>query len=603
MKKSNDLLDLINQLKNLFVYKDEILLYNEKTQAKANILLEQIATLTETFNNTIKNEKRKVRKELTITDTFTGERRELVDIDSIDGRVKNVLKGNNMFSCLKSLALCNKCAHNFDGNIKKIRNDFINYYDVVYPNEINLQFPTEKDKKDNLTFMQPLSVKFPKVINSIPFHLNNIDDNEIKKIIDLNNQKKYAKGLKIHVLRQLNISFDIEDDKKIDEVFDKVISNKNKIVNAFLEKKYNEGMEQVKLQNRMFAIKDYYISMIGQLLQKGAFKNVKYELIKTSGDGVKSGFEYMLIIDDKSLSYYIEVHMPNFISTSLIREYGLVESTERTTQRLGASAVYKRETSEIREIYKALNNNFITDGRVRGEIISRNYPLEFSDAVKQENNGDSENYSEYSSDDYSFITRRIADKPIEFEEYLKYKNMFNEVAENNKFILLNENYPEKITKEIVCNNYLNIFNSLNYYNKNEFILYSLDKLKNEDIFDKYLFNLIKNNYMNYDINQLAKIIIYKNNLKSDFLDKNINKINEILDKRINKINEILYNQNNNKSLNKLYNSLNYKDNNINNILTDENKESINLLIEKYISDYIESENNKEIDNDGPKHQR
>lgn len=134
-------------------------------------------------------------------------------------------------------------------------------------------------------------------------------------------------------------------------------------------------------------------------------------------------------------------------------------------------------------------------------------------------------------------------------------------------------------------------------------LYSLDKLKNEDVFDKYLFNLIKNNYMNYNINQLAKIIIYKNNLKSDFLDKNINKINEILDKRVNEINEILYNQNNNKSLNKLYNSLNYKDNNINNILTDENKESINLLIEKYISDYIESENNKEIDNDGPKHQR
>ena len=164
--------------------------------------------------------------------------------------------------------------------------------------------------------------------------------------------------------------------------------------------------------------------------------------------------------------------------------------------------------------------------------------------------------------------------------------------ENNKLIKLNENFPENITKEIVYNNYLNIYNSFNDDNKIEFISYSLNKLKNEDIFDKYLFNLIKDNYMNYNIDQLAKMIIYKNNLKSDFLDKNINKINEIL-----------YNQNNNKLLNKMYNSIDYKDNNINDILTVENKENINLLIDKYINDYIEYENNKEIDNDGPKYKR
>lgn len=584
MKESNELIDIINQLKNLFAYKDGILLYNKKTQNKANVLLEQIATLTKTFDNTIRNEKSNIRNELIITDTTTGERRELIDIDSIDERVKNVLKSNNMFSCLKSLALCNKCAHSFDGNIKSTGEIFKKYYNILYPNEIN--------NDEVVTFMQPLNVKFPKVINNMSYNLNNIDDHQFKKLCNviLNNNKEYNKGTKISVLKLLSISFNIKNDQEIDEEFNKVISNKDKIISTFLAKKYNEGLEQVKLQNKMFAIKDVYISMIGQLLKKDVFKNIKYELVKTE-DAVP-GFEYMLIIDDKDLSYYIEVHMPNFIATSLIREYGLVESTERTTKKLGASAVYKRETREIKEIYEALNNNSITDGRVRGEIISRDYQPESSEMVQEENNSDSKNYSEYSSDDYSFITNRITDKSTELEEYLKYKNIYIEDVENNKLIQLNENFPENITKEIVYNNYLNIYNSFNDNNKIEFISYSLNKLKNEDVFDKYLFNLIKDNYMNYNIDQLAKMIIYKNNLKSDFLDKNINKINEIL-----------YNQNNNKLLNKLYNSIDYKYNNINNILTDENKENINLLIDKYINDYIEYENNKEIDSDGPKHKR
>ena len=321
MKFSNELLELINHLKNLFAYKDEILLYNKKTQDKVNILLEQIATLTKTFDNTIKNEKSNIRNELTIIDTTTGERRELVDIDSIDERVKNVLKSNNMFSCLKSLALCNKCAHSFDGNIKsgfnkngtledgKLAKTFKEYYNLLYPNEIDNEI---------ISFMQPLSEKFPKIINNSSYNLNNIDDYQFEKLCNviLNNNKEYNKGTKISILKQLSISFNIKNNQEIDEKFNKVISDKDKIISTFLAKKYNEGMEQVKLQNKMFAIKDYYISMIGQLLKKDVFKNIKYELVKTE-DAVL-GFEYMLIIDDKDLSYYIEVHMPNFIATIVV---------------------------------------------------------------------------------------------------------------------------------------------------------------------------------------------------------------------------------------------------------------------------------------------
>ena len=58
----NELLELINQLKNLFAYKDEILLYNKRTQDKANILLEQIATRTKTFDSTVKKLKKKSKE-------------------------------------------------------------------------------------------------------------------------------------------------------------------------------------------------------------------------------------------------------------------------------------------------------------------------------------------------------------------------------------------------------------------------------------------------------------------------------------------------------------------------------------------------------------
>ena len=76
----------------------------------------------------------------------------------------------------------------------------------------------------------------------------------------------------------------------------------------------------------------------------------------------------MLAIDYPELSYYIEVHMPNYMSDLLITELGIkepVNSSERSFERLGASAVYDREDTEIEEIREIPQIN------ARRRIISR----------------------------------------------------------------------------------------------------------------------------------------------------------------------------------------------------------------------------------------
>ncbi len=125
---------LINQLKNIFTSNNGKILYDKKTQDKVNHLLEKIANLSKTFENNIKNERRNIKDELTIIDTETGEKVELVDVNSMSNRVKNILSKNNIFSCLKSLALTNKCAHVFDGDIKRIKSNIEKYHNLIqYP--------------------------------------------------------------------------------------------------------------------------------------------------------------------------------------------------------------------------------------------------------------------------------------------------------------------------------------------------------------------------------------------------------------------------------------------------------------------------------------
>ena len=124
MEEKDKLFKLVNQLKNIFIYHSETLQYNEKLQSKVNKLMDELANLTGVFNVGIKNETANIINELTIIDKKTQERVELVNIESMAQRVKSINNKNNIFSCLKTLALSNKIAHIYDGNVKKCKNRF-----------------------------------------------------------------------------------------------------------------------------------------------------------------------------------------------------------------------------------------------------------------------------------------------------------------------------------------------------------------------------------------------------------------------------------------------------------------------------------------------
>ena len=557
MKSYNELQDLINELKNLFVYKKEILTYNQQTHEKARLLLDRIASITKTYDNTIKNESSNIRDELTIIDSSTGEKINLIDIESMGNRVKNLLDDNNMFSCLKALALSNKCAHSFDGELESSREFFIYYYNKLYPNELS--------GNEIISFMEPINNKFPKIIvNSTKYNINNLDDNKFEKLFKLLSSKKpnLKKEAKISVLRQFNISYNPDDNNDINKKFLEVVRDKDEILKAYLTKKYNEANDMVNMQNKLFAVKDEYISMIGQLLKTKEFKDVKYELVKTSD--ATSGFDYMLIIDDKELTYYIEVHMPNVLALSLIREYGLVESRARVTQRLGASAVYKRDKTEVENIYGALNQGSIPTGVRRAKVIARGYDPASSFEISHD-----------ADTSYLFSTKKINTRSNKFEDFLIHKNIFQNEVQNIKNILSNENFPYYILNKIVCDKYYSIYNSLNDISKADFIIYSIQNNKGGDFFDNYLCEFIEKNLNNYDKDEFAKMLIYKDKIKKEFLIKN---------KKI--ITDILNDKSNNKTSKR-------------NIINNELK----LLFDEYILEYINKEEYKDGNENEPRFKR
>lgn len=343
----------------------------------------------------------------------------------------------------------------------------------------------------------------------------------------------------------------------------------------------NKSDIKVSQNDVIMTIKDEYISMIGQLLKKDEkFTNVKYELIRTPD--ATPGFEYMLIIDDRDLQYYIEVHMPNFVATSLMKQYGLFESKERTTQKLGASAVYERSKDEID---KVLNTGLLdTKGEKRAQIITRGYTIAGGGIVADDlqtkilsDKVDSEKI-ESRLEDYSFITDKIEEPLSLLEKYLVSNEIHLNEIEFNREIQRNENYPLNLTKNIAHKNYYNIYINFNDDNKIEFIKYSLNELKSGDAFDKTILQTIYNNIYNYDYNLIGKLLINKDILKEEFvynikytIDEmlNINKENKNINSYINK--NLIYNQ----------------------------KEKINNLMNEYISEYLYDEYDKENNKNGP----
>ena len=561
---------LINQLKNIFISNNGKILYDKKTQDKVNILLAKIADLSKTFDNNIKNEKRNIKDELTIIDTKTGEKVELVNIKSMSNRVKNILSKNNIFSCLKSLALTNKCAHIFDGDINRLKSNLEKYYNLIYSPSFDY---------NKFSFMESIERVFPTHDFNI-YNLDGIDEYQFSKICNvLFNNGKLNKGTKISVLKNLNISFDVKNEVEINDKFEIVKNNRKNLVYSYLIKQYKTGQYIVSLQSKMFAIKDEYISMIGQLLKKEQqFTNVKYELIRTSD--ATAGFEYMLIIDDRDLQYYIEVHMPNFIATSLKKKYGLFESQERRTQKLGASAVYERSKYEIDKILDALNKGILDEkGEKRARIITRGSAIAgggVADDIQTEILSDKAESKRIESEleDYSFITDKIEEPLSLLEKYLISNEIYLDAIEFNREIQKNENYQINFTKNIASENYYNIYINFNDDNKIKFIKYSLNVLKNGDAFDKTILQIIYNKIYNYDL--IGKLLINKDILKEKFVYNIKYTIDEILNINKKDINSYI-------DKNLIYNQ----------------KEKINNLMNEYIIEYLCDEYEKEKDKNGP----
>lgn len=533
--------ELIENLQKVFKYRNGILIFNKKMQEEANSLLSEFASLSGTFENTIKNERSNIEEELTIIDTQTGEKISLIDISNMNERVKNLLTKNNVFSCLKALALSNKCAHIFDGKIKEVKNKIEEYYSLLYPLTLDAE---------NFSFADSVETHIPEDVYELYPILEEFNDHQFSKLYKvLFNNTKLNKGVKISVLKSLNISFDIKSDEEINRIFDVVLENKYNFVYSYLFYQFKKGEKLLSLQNKMFGIKDNYISMIGQLLkQDERFIKVNYELVRT--EDAKPGFEYMLIVDDKDLQYYIEVHMPNFIATTLIKQHGLKESTERKTIKLGASAVYERKSEEVSSVFDALNKGNISDsGKRRAKIITRDLDVD----------GGIELFQEKNDADYLFITEKISKRLSLMESYLIDNKMHLDEVEFNRDLFNNENFSIEFIKNIVNKKYYSIFINFYYDEKENFIKYSLSKLLNGDAFDKFICEKIFYNLDNYNL--IGKLLINIDDLKEKF----INNYKYSIDENLNFI---------------------------------QIKDKFDYLIDKYINEYIEDEIDKENDLNG-----
>lgn len=539
----------INKLFNLFKENEEKIYYDSKSQEKANKAFDELAKLTNTYEKNIKNEESNIENDLTIIDKKTGKKIPLVDAESMKNRVKSVTNSNNIYSCLKTLALSNKIAHSFDGEIDSCEARFKQCYKYLYPNK----------ELGDITFESPIKYEFPELKKT--YKLNSITEDDFDKLMEaLNtNFEGKDKGAKIRELKRFNIPYNVKDDDDINEKCNILVKEKNKILSSYLVDKYIEGYAHVQLQNRAFAIKDKYISMIGQLLSKNVFGNIPFELVKNSSG--KSGFNHLLVIDDRDLSYYIEVHMPDIIGRTLIKDYNFELSEERKLKHVRASAVYYRDRKEVKNIRKALKE-YPFKNPARAEIIARGNDdepdggkIDYNDDIVIEQNSNTSTQNE----DYSFITEKIDDKPklSLIENFLIDEEIYANFVNKSRLNYLNENIPINVTKSILNKNYNVIFNSFNDNYKNEFINYSYNKIKNGDIFEKKLYNIINEDNLIENTKFYSKLFMNLDNFKEKFVKDN------------------------------LYLFKNYKDND-----NYYNKDLINNEIDNYIENYIESNINE-----------
>ena len=232
----------------------------------------------------------------------------------------------------------------------------------------------------------------------------------------------------------------------------------------------------------------------------------------------------MLVIDDKRLAYYVEVHLPNYLSDELEANYGYVkESTVPYSN--GATAIYERKEEEQQRAskYKSIAPRSQFDvAKKKFEVLSR--PLGsgsmghvYASGASGSSRGSTSGSSSSSSGGpyFQFVTREIKDPRSYMVNYVTAYNTHSNFASDVVAVMQNENLPLSEMFKIVNKKSMDLYETFDENKKIEFIRYTLINLFNSyDEFDLFLYNYIEVNYLSKNreeflnnIDIIAQIII------------------------------------------------------------------------------------------------
>ena len=528
----NLLFNIIDELNKVFHSSNPLNInFDTEKQKKANILLHSYASEIGLYKQTKNTEKENINLGLTLIDKKTNKKDVLIDIQSMFDRVEEALLTDEYASCINALAISNKCAHGLDDQISSFSSQFVNMYkeytgkdlkEVSFMKKFSDTCPDiKKVKKEYLNIIKNIITTKDKNTGELRY-ITNTEFNKIYKELNPSKKELHIGQIK-RILNNLKIEF--KDDIDANEKYTSLVQNRDKLKEAYLFHRYCIGKSLVALKDEMFAIKCNYISLIGQMIQKNRFGKIKCELVnEPSGE---EGFKHMLIIDKPDLSYYVEVHMPDYLKHEFVKKYGF-KVVERSMMPLGASAIYKRDKSEVKKIKKALKKGLINEdsnenhrATSRATIISRGND-ELSELDEFEELKKSNKFFEFKS-------KKIKRKPISsLVEFLKSHDIhrYDDTLRFSDNLIHNESYSIKITSSIASNYHYNIYLSLDKKEKEMFIYESLYKyIQDNDSLDNDIIDVLKellNN--NVDIDIIAKIIIYKEVLKRIYQDEVKNKV-------------------------------------------------------------------------------
>lgn len=487
------------EIKNLIygieeVFSDKTFRHQKWTKGEQDILNEKLTLIAEemgVFATTAKNEEKNIQKELTITDENTGEKIELVNKANMKQRVKDVLKTNDFFSILRCVAISNKCAHkcdnNYDGLQKKISN--IRSQRELYSNSI---------------------------ANTINFNIESYSKTDIDELMEALGRINVARGTIISICRKLGVDItDIKaNEEELNKLFYQLKSQRGLILDKYEELLMKKAEIELSCRESLFWIKDQLIVMIGQLLvEDSEYQKLNYEMVEC---GENPDFKNMLVIDYDELSYYIEVHMPNYISEELIQEYKLkspVESHNRTFEELGATAVYNRDDLEVQRIRQESLNN------VRSKILARpkrkkstssNYEFKTKKVQQKKDVGIYEKKERKDSGVkiIPYSKMRSDEKQIDIEERIVADCIDEIFRKRDALEELNENLKDKFIEEIKSFARQEVIRGDKF--EKVYYMYANDKSENELIkligYEKEISNIYKSQDRNYNIVEMIEFI-------------------------------------------------------------------------------------------------